>query len=197
MGLLSRNYNAQKFYAINAYPVGVMKSELYRRAKMEFFDPEKDSAEFVIRVTFGVGDERDDLTLNPGDIIPLRGQAEVDHVRVGFRDHAVAILEDLDDEAETIRRSLTAIRPVETFYRQRGAMYAKKMMREAKIQRDEYDEYRDAYYPYWLNEAKSEILREHIKALEARLREVISAPPEPARAAAPAPAVKLAVKKRK
>lgn len=177
-----RGFSAKTYYAFNPMPAGYTERHLFERAGLT-----KDSSEvldpFVITDQFASQGEAEPVTLVPGDILMLRGEEDKRDIGKLLKDQGIVILDDLEDERTKLERSIAAVRLVQQWHESRGRQLFKRHMMESKIPKDDHDEYKQLHWPYFVSQAKSEILVEHLKTLQADLARVKAAPaPEPSAA---------------
>ena len=102
------------------------------------------------------------IRLNPGDSIILREGSETKDFLTSLKEVGAVLIEDLNDEVEVLEASLKGLRVAERFYRERGEIRVKSMMRERGLtSKDEAAEYRYDYWIYYLNQrSTSDSIRE-------------------------------------
>jgi hypothetical protein len=167
-----RGFSEKLYYAYNPFPSGFTRADIVARANLEPRDGEELLEAFPVEGTYATGNDSEWISLKPGETLVLRGEADAMSISEMFRDTScVVILPAPPDTCpqDCLNESIRALRPVQNYFRSRGKTQAYKMMQDAKIPREEREENRFVFWPYFENQARAEIIEEHIAKLKAEL----------------------------
>lgn len=167
---MRRGINQKVVYGYNPLPK-VSEQELLTAADLELTTPSKRSP-FAVRWQYSSGTEREDITLEPGDSLTLRENPEAREFLAEFKELGLVIVEDINDRAEVLAKSIEGLRVAQRHYLDRGAAQAYKMGREASPNRSKEQvdgDFRYDYYPYFLNEAKAKAIGALVRKHQAEL----------------------------
>src|SRR3990167_2328881 len=163
MSYFRRGLTERTFFLYNPLPSGITEAELLKRAALPDIVPsERPPFAFVWR--YSASNERETLVLDAGSTFPLREREARDWLRE-FKEQGGMLLEDPKNDAALRAAQIDGLRQAVRFFRARGKVRVQEFRKGKGLTPEELEDRRHELYAYHLNEAKAEVVKEHLDRL--------------------------------
>jgi hypothetical protein len=154
----------QKIVYIYAPHPKVSEASLLKAATLDLVEPSVlDPFEFTWKYSFG--EECEYLIVRSQTFTPIRENESREFLReaaeLGF-----VIVKDLNNEEEILKQSRAGLMKALAYWRERGNRKIADFRKARGLAKDEMEDYKYDYWPYFLAQAKAEAIQKELKRLE-------------------------------
>ena len=161
---MRRGIRDRSYYACNLLPTGVTDADILKAAGLDHAEPNNINP-FRLVWKYGTGVDSETILLNPGDKVLLRETEAKAFLRDKAEEGGCLHASDAE-KADIKKEQVAALKRAYKFYKDRGKFLATTMLRERNIDSASWDDYKESYWPYYVNEAKSQAVDAYLKEIQ-------------------------------
>jgi len=160
-----RGVSEKTVYAYNPLP-DVSEAEIVEHVGLDLITPST-VPPFQFNWQYGGGLEKELVTINPGEAVPLR-TSEAKELMREARDMGIVLLDDPHDEAEVRKKSIEGLHRARQYWRARGELRKSWYRKERGLSRDELEDMKENLHVWFINEGKVHFISEEARRLQGR-----------------------------
>jgi hypothetical protein len=119
---------------------------------------------FDIHWNYAFGNDLEVVRLSVGEYMPLR-QSEAAMFLRQFKEIGMVIVEDINDADELKKKTLEGLQTAQKFYADRGNKRLIELRKTHGLGKDEMEDYKYEHWVYYYNQAKADLIGDHIRSV--------------------------------